>query len=428
MTYEKCVTTVSKTLEERGIDDHEKTAQNMCSIWADENGVEREFGRTTSKEPVRRSFALTVENNADITLTESDGVSSVQFPVIAITSGPHEYEADGQQQKVYIEDSMLKDSLEKFSELPIYIDHQRTAEDLIGMATEPELIEMDNGKTAVKMLATINSKHDRGQEAMDKVKDGDMTHVSIDWFSNDVDVMGDTFATNIRPTEVSFIDNKSMDPVCKECTIEDGKECELHTDDKKDEDCDTCCDSCHDGHKCENEDGKTEVENMTEEVKETNVKSDAENIVEREFASLRTMLEEAEASKKEIEKQYKDALKQLEKFQEAEEKRAAEEAEQRKLAAVEAIISKELLFGTTPEENKDARVEELSAWDEMKLTGFSEALAAVPEPQADVERSFGKGKAPEGAPVPETDRKFAVKMVNGRITLDKDVLKGIKEN
>ena len=428
MTYEKCVTTVSKTLEERGIDDHEKTAQNMCSIWADENGVEREFGRTTSKEPVRRSFALTVEDNADITLTESDGVSSVQFPVIAITSGPHEYEADGQQQKVYIEDSMLKDSLEKFSELPIYIDHQRTAEDLIGMATEPELIEMDNGKTAVKMLATINSKHDRGQEAMDKVKDGDMTHVSIDWFSNDVDVMGDTFATNIRPTEVSFIDNKSMDPVCKECTIEDGKECELHTDDKKDEDCDTCCDSCHDGHKCENEDGKTEVENMTEEVKETNVKSDAENIVEREFASLRTMLEEAEASKKEIEKQYKDALKQLEKFQEAEEKRTAEEAEARKLAAVDAIISKELLFGTIPEENKDARVEELSAWDEMKLTGFSEALAAVPEPQADVERSFGKGKAPEGAPVPETDRKFAVKMVNGRITLDKDVLKGIKEN
>ena len=428
MTYEKCVTTVSKTLEERGIDDHEKTAQNMCSIWADENGVEREFGRTTSKEPVRRSFALTVEDNADITLTESDGVSSVQFPVIAITSGPHEYEADGQQQKVYIEDSMLKDSLEKFSELPIYIDHQRTAEDLIGMATEPELIEMDNGKTAVKMMATINNTHGRGQEAMDKVKDGDMTHVSIDWFSNDVDVMGDTFATNIRPTEVSFIDNKSMDPVCKECTIEDGKECELHTDDKKDEDCDTCCDSCHDGHKCENEDGKTEVENMTEEVKETNVKSDAENIVEREFASLRTMLEEAEASKKEIEKQYKDALKQLEKFQEAEEKRTAEEAEARKLAAVDAIISKELLFGTIPEENKDARVEELSAWDEMKLTGFSEALAAIPEPQADVERSFGKGKAPEGAPIAETEREFAVKMVNGRITLDKNILKDIKEN
>ena len=35
-----------------------------------------------------------------------------------------------------------------------------------------------------------------------------MTHVSIDWFSNDIDVMGDTYATNIRPTEVSFIDNE----------------------------------------------------------------------------------------------------------------------------------------------------------------------------------------------------------------------------
>ena len=44
--------------------------------------------------------------------------------------------------------------------------------------------------------------------------------VSIDWFSNDIDVMGDTFATKIRPTEVSFIDNEKMDPVCKECTIE----------------------------------------------------------------------------------------------------------------------------------------------------------------------------------------------------------------
>jgi hypothetical protein len=48
---------------------------------------------------------------------------------------------------------------------------------------------------------------------------------------------------------------------------------------------------------CECEDGKTEVETMTEEKVETNVKSDAENIVEREFASLRGQLEEAEASK-----------------------------------------------------------------------------------------------------------------------------------
>ena len=421
MTYNKCVTTVSKSLKKRGYEDHDEKAQGMCNIWAEENGVEREFGRTTPTEPVRRSFAITVAEDSDFTLKESDGISTVEFPVIAITSGPHEYEADGQSQKVYIEGSMLKDSLELFNELPIYIDHQRTTEDLIGMATDPQLVEMDNGKTAVKMLATIHNNNGRGQEAMDKVKEGDMTHVSIDWFSNDVDVMGDTFATKLRPTEVSFIDNKSMDPVCKECTIE--KECELHVS-KDSHDCG--CGSEHGACKCE--DGKTEVTMTEEKNVETNVKSDAENIVEREFASLRVKLEEAEASKKEIENQYKDALKQLETFQAAEEERLEKEAEARKLEAVETIISKEILFGTTQEDSKDARVAELSAWDEMKLTGFSEALALVPEPQADVERSFGKGKANEGEAIPETERKFAVKMVNGRITLDKDVLKGIKEN
>ena len=36
---------------------------------------------------------------------------------------------------------------------------------------------------------------------------------------------------------------------------------------------------------------------MSEETKETTVKSEAENIVEREFASLRSQLEEVEASK-----------------------------------------------------------------------------------------------------------------------------------
>ena len=171
--------------------------------------------------------------------------------------------------------------------------------------------------------------------AMDKGKDGDMTHVSIDWFSNDVDVMGDTFATKIRPTEVSFIDNKSMDPVCKECTIE--TECELHVNDD-DHDC-----GCGGEHTaCECEDGKTEVEIMSEETKETTVKSDAENIVEREFASLRTQLEEMAASKKEIESQYESAMKEIEAFKEAEDERAEKEAEARKATAVEAIISREV--------------------------------------------------------------------------------------
>ena len=313
---------------------------------------------------------------------------------------------------------MLKDNIESFNELPIYVDHQRTAEDLIGMATKPELIEMDNGKTAVKMLATVSNKYGRGQEVMNKVKDGDMTHVSIDWFSNDIDVMGDTFATNIRPTEVSFIDNEKMDPVCKECTI-DGNECDSQ---ESEDDHDCGCGGQEES--CECEDGKTEVNTMSEETKETTVKSEAENIVEREFASLRSQLEAAEASKKEIESEFKKAMKELEAFKEAEEERLTKEAEARKLETVEAIISKEILFGSVEEDKKDARVEELSAWDESRLTGFSDALAAMPEPSNDVERSFGKGKAADEGEVPETERKFGMKMVNGKITLNRDYYRG----
>ena len=88
------------------------------------------------------------------------------------------------------------------------------------MATDPEVIELEDGKIGMQMQATVDNKTGHGQEVMKKVKDGDMTHVSIDWFSNDIDVMGDTYATKLRPTEVSFIDNEKMDPVCKECTIE----------------------------------------------------------------------------------------------------------------------------------------------------------------------------------------------------------------
>ena len=416
MSYNKCVINVSKTLQKRGSENHEEEAQNMCNMWAEENGVEREFGRTTSEEPRRRSFALDVAESNNLTISKSDGISTVEFPVIAITSGPHEYEEDGQEQKVFIDPMTLQGSLDSFNELPIYVDHQRTAEDLIGMATEPEFVQMDNGKTAVKMLATVSDKYPRGQEVLEKVKDGDMTHVSIDWFSNDVDVMGDTYATNIRPTEVSFIDNKSMDPVCKECTIED-KECEQRAE-KDDHDCG--CGGVETA--CECEDGNKEVDTMTEE---TPKNSDAEKIVEREFASLRQQLEEAEASKKEIESEFKAAMKELETFKKAEEDRLTKEAEARKVEAVEAIISKEVLFGTIEETNKDARVEELSAWDESRLTGFSEALAAMPEPSNDVERSFGKGKSSDEGEVPETKREFGMKVVDGKIKLNRDYyLKG----
>ena len=409
MTFEKCMIQTKSNLKKRGFENPEEIAAGMCTMWAQENGVEREFAEGKSTEPTRRTFALSLGDEDNITFSSDEGIDSVTFPVIAITSGPHEYEVEGEEHKVYIEGGMLKDNLEKFSELPIYIDHQRTAEDLIGMATKPELIEMDNGKTAVQMLATVSNKYGRGQEVMNKVKDGDMTHVSIDWFSNDIDVMGDTYATNIRPTEVSFIDNEKMDPVCKECTI-DGNECDSQESDKEDS--------------CGCEDGKTEVNTMSEEAKETTVKSEAENIVEREFASLRAQLEEAEASKKEIESEFKKAMKELEVFKKAEEERLAKEAEAKKLEAVEAIISKEVLFGTIEEANKDARVEELSAWDESRLTGFSEALAAMPEPSNDVERSFGKGKSADEGEVPETERKFGMKMVNGKITLNRDYYRG----
>ena len=416
MTFEKCMIQTKANLKKRGFENPEEIAAGMCSMWAQENGVEREFAESKT-EPTRRSFALSVGESDEMIFNSDEGVDTVSFPVIAITSGPHEYEEEGEQHKVYIEGGMLKDNIEAFKELPIYVDHQRTAEDLIGMATSPELIEMDNGKTAVKMLATISNKYGRGQEVMNKVKDGDMTHVSIDWFSNDIDVMGDTFATKIRPTEVSFIDNEKMDPVCKECTIE-GKECDSQ---EPEDDHDCGCGGQEGDCGCKSE--KTEV-TMSEDNKETTVKSDAENIVEREFASLRSQLEEMSASKKEIESQYDAAMKEIEAFKLAEEERAAKEAEVRKAETVEAIISREVLFGTVEEDKKDARVEELSAWDESRLTGFSDALAAMPEPSNEVERSFGKGKSADEGEVPETERQFGMKMVDGKIKLNKDYYRG----
>ena len=420
MSYEKCVVSVGATLKKRGVENHDELASSMCNTWADENGVEREFGRTLVEGDKRRTFALSLGESEDISFIEEEGVEAVTFPVIAITSGPHEYEEDDIQQKVYIEPEVLRKDIESFKELPIYLNHQRTSDDLIGMAANPEVFEMDNGMTAIKMLAKVDNKTESGKEVLEKVKEGDMTHVSIDWFSNDVDVMGDTFATNIRPTEVSFIDNKTMDPVCKECTIEnDNETCDLQA---KDDDHDCGCGG-HEGA-CECSDGKQEVINMTEE---TPVKSEAENIVEREFASLRSQLEEVEASNAEIKSQYEEALKTIETFKLAEEERAAKEAEARKVETVEAIISKEIVFGTVSEEKKDARVEELSAWDEPRLTGFSEALAAMPVPE-ETERTFGKGKSNEGEELSptETERQFAVKMdeKTGRFKLNPEVLRG----
>ena len=307
MKYDKCKTSVRATLKKRGFDNHNELAANMCNMWAEENGVEREFAtEAKTTEPVRRTFGISLGEEPKMTFNSDEGVDSVTFPVIAITSGLHTYEEDEKEQKVYIEPTILKSNIEAFKELPIYINHQRTPEDLIGMATDPQFVEMENGKNAVQMMATVDNKTGHGQEVLNKVKDGDMTHVSIDWFSNDIDVMGDTYATKLRPTEVSFIDNEKMDPVCKECKI--GEKCDSQAEHDDDHDC-----GCggHDGA-CECEDGNKE-ETMTEEVSN---KSDAENIVEREFASLRGQLEEAQASNAEMKSQYEEALNQLEAFKE----------------------------------------------------------------------------------------------------------------
>jgi hypothetical protein len=132
------------------------------------------------------------------------------------------------------------------------------------------------------------------------------------------------------------------------------------------------------------------------------------------------------ASKAEINSQYEEALKTIKDFKAAEEERAAAEAEARKVSVVEAILSKELIFGTLEEDKKEARNDELTAWEEPRLTGFSEALAALPVPE-ETERTFGKGKSTEGEAVPaESERVFAVKMdkKTGRIKLNPEVLRG----
>ena len=70
------------------------------------------------------------------------------------------------------------------------------------------------------------------------------------------------------------------------------------------------------------------------------------------------------------------------------------------------------------DESKDARAEELKAWDAIKLEGFSIAMEGVPVPEVVVEeRTFGKGKSHDAEQElhedEETPRMFA--MENGRI-------------
>lgn len=406
--YEECLIDLAPRLKKKGVDNYKDMAANLCRMRVNE-GTVREFAVPQTLEDSKRTFAQKLDEPLNI------GKETIDYPVIAITSGVHDEEGD---QKVYIEPTILKDNIEAFSELPVYFNHQRTDEDLIGKAINPEIIELEDGKTGIKMLAQIFKDSAKTSEVMGKLENGDMTHVSIDWFSKDVEVLGEPFATNIRPIEVSFIDNETRTPVCEACTIEGECESNEHREfGEKESDCGGACgghekDSCA----CETHGNNSEVENMAEE--EIKTVSQAETITEREFASMKSKLDEMTTSFEELNTKHEEALALITKFEETEAERASAEAEAKKSALVNTIIEKEALLGKVEDENKDARVEELSAWEDVKLEGFSIAMESMPVP-AEEERTFGKGKAHdvEQSPVEAEEpvsRIFAMK--NGKIS------------
>jgi hypothetical protein len=404
--YENCLIDAGLKLKKRGFDNYQKIAADMCRIRVDEGTFDaRSFASEGTKKEIQRSFALEI---GDLD-TKDD---CYEFPVYAITSGMHD--ADGDQ-KVYIEPNTLHNNIEAFNELPVYYNHQRTPDDLLGIAVNPEYVELDDGLKAVKLLARIHKDAAKANEVLEKIENGDMTHVSIDWLSNDLDVMGESFATDIRPIEVSFIDNETRTPVCDACTI--GKKCDEH---EMKTDCG--CGSDHDkACTCETNGSTSEEITMAEEtVKET---EKTNPIVEREFASMKSTISEMESAQAELNTKYEDALATITKFEEAEETRNVTLAKARVSSFIDSIINKETLLGKVNDESVEARTTELSAWDEIKLEGFSIAMESMPVPE-ETERTFGKGKAHdvEEKPVGESDethRMFA--MEDGKI-----VFKGLE--
>ena len=406
-TYEECLLDLAPRLKKKGVEEYSDMAAKLCRMRVDE-GTVREFAVPEDpSEDSKRTFAQKLDTPLNI------GKETIDYPVIAITSGVHDEDGD---QKVYIEPSILKDNIEAFKELPVYFNHQRTDEDLIGKAINPEIIELEDGKTGIKMLAKIHKDAAKTNEVLGKLENGDMTHVSIDWFSKDVDVLGEPFATNIRPIEVSFIDNETRTPVCEACTI-DGKCNDEHREfGEKESDCGGACggheeDSCA----CETHGNNSEVENMAEE--EKTIVSEAETITEREFASMKSKLEDMTTSFEELNTKHEEALALVKKYEDAEAERVEEELKAKKMSLVTSILEKEAALGKLEEDNKDARVEELNAWDDVKLEGFSIAMESMPVPE-EAERTFGKGKAHDAEESPveaeEVPRMFAMK--DGRIS------------
>ena len=398
--YEHCLLETAPRLKKRGHENYQELASNLCRMRVDtmpDEEAGRQFASNANLsdhllDGTRRSFAMEVFG--DVALVDDYH----EFPVIAITSGPHDEEGD---QKVYIEPSILKDNIDSFNELPVYFNHQRTPDDLLGMAINPEYVELDDGLQAVKLMARIHKDAQKANEVLEKIENGDMTHVSIDWLSKDVDVLGEPFATDIRPVEVSFIDNETRTPVCDACTIE--TKCE-----EEEVSCD--CDG-HEEKACTCEHGSTSEVTMTEEVVET---KESNPIVEREFAAMKDKIVEMESVHAELTSAHEEALATISKFEEAEELRKADAAKARVSGFVDAIINKEALLGKVDDENKEERMKELNAWDEIKLEGFSMAIESLPVPE-ETERTFGKGKSveaeakPEEVEAPETSRMFAMK-------------------
>ena len=401
--YERCIIEVGPTLKKRGVEDYQEIAANMCRMRVDE-ATDRQFAVSAGGgEENQRTFAMDLE---DPVHTDDH----IEFPVIAITSGPHDEDGD---QKVFIEPSVLEKSVETFTELPVYYNHQRTEDDLLGKAINPEIVELEDGKKAIKMLAQLYRGAAESNGVLEKIENGDMTHVSIDWFSKDVDVLGEPFAMDIRPIEVSFIDNETRTPVCDACTIE--KDCNDHREFGEEHD-DCGCGGHKDSCACDTHGRNSEVQNMAEEqVKE--VVSEAVGITEREFASMKSQLEEMKESYAELNTKHEEAMALVSKFQEEEEARKAAEAEARVNSFVSNILEKEVALGKLDDDGKDARAEELKAWDDVKLEGFSIAMESMPIPE-EAERTFGKGKSHDAEETPEveaeeTPRMFA--MENGRI-------------
>jgi len=415
--YERCIIEVGPTLKKRGIEDYQEITANMCRMRVEE-GTDRQFAESAEGgQENQRSFALELQEPV-----HTD--EYIEYPVIAITSGPHDEDGD---QKVFIEPSVLKNSVETFTELPVYYNHQRTEDDLLGKAINPEIVELEGGKTAIKMLAQLYKNAANNNGVLEKIENGDMTHVSIDWFSKDVDVLGEPFAMDIRPIEVSFIDNETRTPVCDACTIEKGKECDEHREFGEESESESDCgcggheeDSCA----CDTHGNNSEEINMAEEQKNNDV-SEAVGITEREFASMKSQLEEMKESYAELNTKHEEAIALVSKFQEEKEAQAAAEAEARVSNFVTGILEKEVALGKLDDDGKEARAEELKAWDDIKLEGFSIAMDSMPIP-VEEERTFGKGKSHDAEETPEveadeTPRMFA--MENGRI-----IFKGEEKN